>query len=70
MKTKFLNLLRWRLHNQNGVKRCDICKDNLRELIDSIKNDETIHIRLTPDLNASGICTGYHIEKLEQIHNP
>lgn len=65
MKTRLLNLLRWRLHNQNGSRRCKHCTETMERIIKMIALDMPIEIRLNPDVNISGICTGYHIELID-----
>ena len=67
MKTKLLNFLRINLFNQNGWEGCKICKKAMEEILESLENNKETRIVLRPAFNASNICMGFHIEK---INNP
>jgi PP-loop superfamily ATP-utilizing enzyme len=62
MKTRLLEFLRVNLHNQNGSKRCKMCTEAMKEILLEMKSNKEVTVSFRPDLNASNVCMGFHIE--------
>lgn len=57
MKTKLLKMLQRYLIT--GCKQCNI---DAEQIMKYMQNGETVYIALSPDRNASGVVTGYHLK--------